>query len=298
MKKPETPRPSRQGITISPRPTLDMKDSEPQPELEETVTKEEAPSTPVTPSPAASSEPAIEEHPNAKSEWPDPLDMAGYNHEADTSKSSNEPESKPEKVEEKIEETASEPVLVESSPDGPLTSPFLPDAKVEKRPLGSLEASTPAEEPDRTPPVSSDVQKTQDDPSDQLPALPKDVEPVLPEELHSDLVEVESDTTSSGVPKTEEREDDTPKAPMPSSESSKQEEKPASTGPTSIPQQYHEEPTSGDEKNGAIYDTDTYHQPLAHPAKKKSGWMVVLWIVVILLVGAGGTAALYLLGVL
>ena len=75
-----------------------------------------------------------------------------------------------------------------------------------------------------------------------------------------------------------------------------QEEPSVSTGPTSIPQQYREEPSTGDKDNGAIYDTDTYHQPIAHPAKKKSGWMWVVWIVAILLLGAGGGAALYFLG--
>jgi hypothetical protein len=69
-------------------------------------------------------------------------------------------------------------------------------------------------------------------------------------------------------------------------------------GPISIPQQYKEEPSTGDAKNGAIYDTDTYHhQPLAHPKKKKSGWMWVIWIILILIIGAAAGAALYWAGI-
>jgi len=60
-----------------------------------------------------------------------------------------------------------------------------------------------------------------------------------------------------------------------------------------IVQQYEEQPSTGDQTNGAIYDTSTYHQPLdAKPAKKKSSALVwVLWIVVLLIVGATAGAA-------
>ena len=121
----------------------------------------------------------------------------------------------------------------------------------------------------------------------------------LPAELQQDLVAIESDTTHAGLPKTDATHpaDSVPeKKPMPSSYSVK-EEKTESTGPTSIPQQYREEPSTGDQANGAIYDTDTYHQPVEHPDKKGSGWMWVIWILVILLIGAGGGAALYFLGI-
>ena len=70
------------------------------------------------------------------------------------------------------------------------------------------------------------------------------------------------------------------------------------TGPTSIPQQYQEEKSTGDQPSGSIYDTDSYHQPLAHPAKTKSGWLWIIWILLLLIVSGGGAVALYFLGII
>ena len=66
------------------------------------------------------------------------------------------------------------------------------------------------------------------------------------------------------------------------------------TGLASISRQYSEQPSTGDQQNGAIFDTGVYHQPLAHPAKKKSGWSWVGWILLLLLVGGAGGAVVYL----
>ncbi|HEU4716137.1 MAG TPA: hypothetical protein VFS14_04915, partial [Candidatus Saccharimonadales bacterium] len=197
----------------------------------------------------------------------------------------------------------------------PLTSPFLPDAKVEKRPLGGLaseESDAPASDDDISrAPMADDTKKSVDDPNKQLPADPTEVEPVLPEELSGDLMAVEADTTHAELKRAhdESAQQSMPAAAKESpvaaqgfetkepstSPAASAEEKPVPAGPTSIPQQYKEEPSTGDQDNGSIYDTDTYHQPLSHPAPKKSGWMWVVWIVLILLVGAGGGALLYIL---
>jgi hypothetical protein len=273
MKKPTVPV-SRQGATIEPsQSTQAQPPAVADPELE-TPAK-------VTPEPST-----------AGTEWPDPLDVANFDTE-DTSKVASKP----------VESTLVVPELPKSEslapkePEAPLTTPFLPDAKVEKRPLGS--PTSPVEEPDHTPilnPESSQGSSV-NDPDDQLPAIPKDVEPILPAELQGDLMAIEADT-NSGIPKTEEGqpiENILKHKPM---ESSVTPEPPVSTGPTSIPQQYREEPSTGDQGNGAIYDTDTYHKPIEHPAKKKSGWMWVIWILVILVVGAGGGAALFFLKVI
>ena len=62
----------------------------------------------------------------------------------------------------------------------------------------------------------------------------------------------------------------------------------------SITQQYAESPSTGDAPaTTSIFDTDAYKKPLAHPKKKSSGWLVVLWIAVLLIVGAGAGAAVY-----
>ena len=67
-------------------------------------------------------------------------------------------------------------------------------------------------------------------------------------------------------------------------------------GVVSIPQQYQEKPSSGDQTNGAIYDTDHYHKPVAHQASQKSGWTWVLVVVVLIIVGALLGAGAYFLG--
>lgn len=220
-----------------------------------------------------------------RGDWPDPLDMAGF--------SETQP-LEPEGNDKKPDSAEQEPVETVTQSDTPLTSPFLPDTKVEKRPLGAnaianAGVTEPYEElkPTDQPPEAHD---------EQLPATLEDTKPILPEELHSDLVAIESDTTSSneeGVDKPEVskawKPSEEPKAEAVAAEPSKP------SIPISIPQQYKEEVSTGEKESGAIYDTDSYHKPLAHPTKQKSGWMWVIWIVLILIVGAGGGAALYFL---
>lgn len=320
MKKPEAPQaPSRRGVTIAPRPAFEASQSAPEPA--KTPDEPEAPKTEVaeapTPSPwvlpgdatpeekkePVAAAPKTEEHPAAVSDFPDPLDVAGFSHEPEEKTESDAP--KEEAPQPEMKEEEEQPAPAATPEPTPLTSPFLPDAKVEKRPLGGA----PTEEPDHAPVLAdADEKKTVDDPNAQLPAVPQDVEQPLPAEFHSDLVAVEADTTTPETPQKKESEEkpaekpETAKAaPTPAVSSpvpDKKDEQPAPSGPASIPQQYKEEPSSGDKENGAIYDTDTYHQPLAHPAKKKSGWLWVVWIVLILLLGAGGGAALYFSGIL
>lgn len=337
MKKPEAPaRVSRQGVTVAP---LSTPKEEPEQSQQQNLEPAEAapaqPSEPEKPTPlAVPSRPPVEPHAAAKSDWPDPLEVAGFTHD----ESKDEPAAKspsqespvmPEKTDvpknspttdetedptatpdetssQKPENTESEPPK-DDADQSPLTSPFLSDAKVEKRPLGGVAPSEEVEEPGHAPVLgaASEEKKSVNDPAAQLPASPEEVELELPEELQGDLVAIEADTSThpQPAPETTDKKEEpgepvanetkTP-APQPARD---QDEKRETAGPTSIPQQYREEPSTGSKDNGAIYDTSTYHQPLAHPDKKKSGWLVVVWIVAILLLGAGGGAALYLLGV-
>lgn len=324
MKKPDAPKPvSRQGVTLEPlnssaqkitdvvrqkKDAQDTSDAMPKPVATPTMdaSEEKPEAVPEKETPVLS---AAEEKPSANnaaatSDWPDPLDMM-------TPVAS-------EKKEDEAAEPAptSEVPQPETEPDtmpAPLTSPFLPDAKVEKRPLGGAvpeENESPSGEDDISrAPMADDTEKSVDDPNKQLPADPTEVEPILPEELSGDLMAVEADTTHAELKRVHD-EGAQQSAPAAAQEapaemqsletkepdtSPAKEEKPAPAGPTSIPQQYKEEPNTGDQDNGSIYDTDTYHQPLSHPAQKKSGWMWVVWIVLILLVGAGGGALLYIL---
>lgn len=196
-------------------------------------------------------------------------------------------------------------------------SPFLPDTKVEKRPLGGLNA----EEPDHTPVranANDDQTYGRSDPDAQLPPANSAADAPLPAELHSDLVAIEADSgpADQPVPQPTLATATKPSAQPTQAQSATDAVKPsqktssvlgaalpkdassAQSGPTSIPKQYREEPSTSDENSGSIYDTDSYHQPLDHPPKKKSGWMWVLWILLILLVGAAGGAGIYFMGML
>jgi hypothetical protein len=287
---------SRQGATVQPSGPL-VADIVPSTSPSPPVAKNEAPI--VQQAPAA-------EKP-AQAEWPDPLDMID--------------DTKPEQSGVSQDKDTDMPLDV-GTPTGhePLATPFLRDTKVEKRPLGA-KAPQP-EQKDLANEDAAPVKEPNSDAASQLPANPTDTTApaALPEELSGDVMALESDANTVAMPAQDvtdkaveqvragdipepKPEDTSPQAPEPEP---KEEKSPMQTppaepivppGPISIPQQYRESPDTGDKENAAIYDTEAYHQPLAHPAKKKSGWLWVLWIVLILALGAGGGAALYFLGV-
>jgi len=318
MKKPtDTVRPvSRQGVTVQPRENTM---ATPEPANDSVVPSADTPSTqapaapaPVGPTaaPVTSTPSQATEHATPVSEWPDPLDMASFK---DKESDAEKPTDTPPVASDGAVEKESTPAVTNDMPD-PLTSPFLPGAKVEKRPLGGNSDAATQPDSDNTPLPESNKVEEASDPNVQLPAEPTGMELALPEELQGDLMAIEADTShqqnvdkakeqpqaaepqknQAKEEKQPEKPDEPAKTPEPATPPA--EEKPAPTGPASIPQQYREEPSTGDKENGAIYDTDSYHKPLAHPAKKKTGWLWVLWILVILLVGAGAGAAVYFLG--
>jgi hypothetical protein len=288
----ETTRPlSRQGTTIEPTGPL----------LSDVVAPSSPSSLPASKKPASpeTSEDSI------GGEWPDPIEMTP---EVDSMKKDD--------VSLPIAPGPVEDELVKSTPADsytPLATPFLADTKVEKRPLGGAVTETDSSESMATQELT-DEQKSvsQSDEAAQLPADPTEIAPLqLPEELSGDLVALESDANTTTEkpdmtvpPEAENTIEskavavDTPsQTPTPNTVPDP-EEKLLPSGPISIPQQYREEPSTGDKQSGSIYDTDTYHQPLSHPAKKKSGWMWVLWIIVILIVGAGCGAAIYFMNII
>jgi len=286
---------SRQGVTITPEQT-DLVSPSPEPVV-----------SPVSASVPKSTVPAVpaaeQEHISPVNEWPDPLDMVDFDQPVSKKTDSTDVAVIPKSEEPTIE--VPELPSKKNDVEPPLTTPFLTGTKVEKRPLGGGISSS-VDEPDHAPVHTSDLLNTGsvNDPNDQLPALPKDVEPILPAELQNDLMAVEADNgvdthipdrepSTSADSKLDKEDVAVPSKPV----ASKSEASVVSNGPTSIPQQYREEPSTGDTVSGAIYDTDTYHQPLSHPVKKKSGWLWVVWILLIVLVGAGIGAALFFFGV-
>jgi hypothetical protein len=174
-----------------------------------------------------------------------------------------------------------------------MASPFLPDAKVEKRPLGrptdptEFESTSSSDEISMTPAgiVSDNLSPN---PDAQLPEQP------LPAELDSKLLDIETSTAS--LPGESTAPSSVPvKSNSESSSSSVGSNKSLSSA--SIPQQYKVQPKVSDANaSGTIYDTASYHQPLAHPPKKKPGWLWVVAIILILLLGAAGGAVAYYLG--
>lgn len=223
------------------------------------------PARPVAAAPAMVTPPASEPLAPAAA-WPDPIDM----HEA----ANNEVAAAP---------IVSSPTEPSADMTAPLESPFLSDAKVEKRPLGAfsneVHASGPSEpavvpkpvdEPEAvtsTPDTAEGVPKAPDHQIQNDTPLPAELQPgLLSIEANEDPSKV---TLSTAIPTATE-----------------------STGPTSITQQYTEQPSTGDKPTGSVFDTEAYKKP--QPSKKKkSGWLIVLWIFLLLVVGAGIGAAVY-----
>lgn len=235
------------------------------------------------------------------SAWPDPLDMAGFSREPDTSieippadvpsvpPSEKSTDSDP-LTREDMPTTDAEPSFEEAPEELPLTTPFLADMKVEKRPLGT----NSSDEPNHAPVTTASAPEA-DTPNaeSQLPAMPEPSPIALPAELQTDVLSIESDTTPLDA-QMPEADEVSASASVVAIEAVTADEVTASSGPTSIQQQYKEKPSTGDQTLGGIYDTESLHQPLGHPAKKKSGWMWVVWVLILLVLGAAGGAAAYL----
>jgi hypothetical protein len=308
---------SRQGVTIEPIGKLLPRKSDDQSEAIASLVGD-VPIRSNTSVEVAEDVTANIAHTTPANDWPDPLEMSEYTPAQNTSDATLEIEELVVGDVVEVEVPTNEPSTIFPSDDTiefedpkSLTSPFIADAKVEKRPLGGA----PVDEPGHAPVLgvlAADNMPTTLDPANQLPPMPDVVGTHLPPELQSNLMAIEADggTTAPAVQAREEV--NTMPAPTLIVESQKTpdvatliaETKPATvevatiSGPTSIPQQYHEELSTSDESNGSIYDTDSYHQPLAHPAKTKSGWLWIVWILLLLIAGGGGAVALYFLGII
>jgi hypothetical protein len=189
-----------------------------------------------------------------------------------------------------LETPAAEPSSpVEPAASVTTESPFIADAKVEKRPLNAeASASSTSSLDTQLANELNDSDKTTDVPdgssSDEPPVIPQ-----VPE-LSSDLVAIEStekvdEPVATQTTDTKEAANvvDAPAVPL---------------GASSIAKQYKSQPSTGDQSHAAIYDASEYPEPVTHPAKKKSGWLWVLWVVLLLAVGAGAAALLYFLGII
>lgn len=167
----------------------------------------------------------------------------------------------------------------------PLDTPFVSDLAVEKRPLGAFSIGTGEVEEEVVPVDATmneainnalaDTSDEDDDTSDERlvdAQVPAEAE-VIPEELHEDVVAVESRDLESLQPQP---------AAVPTA---------VVTG--SIPQQYTEKPSTQSTDTTPVFDTNDYHQPLKHVEKKKSGWLLIVIIFAFIIAGVGAGAAIY-----
>lgn len=239
--------------------------------------------------------------------WPDPIDVVAPASEPDVETSTQEEPAKlfsePTEYSESVEPSQSTESSESSEPTenmGSLESPFLTDTKVEKRPLGAFsgaDADLPLiEDPFPTfttarplsEPLTSAEELVEPDKPEE-PAAPLVDELVLPEdplllEAHaegdSEALKVESNT----VPTDSIDSIESVVVPSPLD---------APVGPTSITQQYKEQPSSAEQPSGSIYDAEAYHQPVTKAVKKRSILVIMVWIVALVLIGGGIGAALY-----
>lgn len=169
------------------------------------------------------------------------------------------------------------------TPDTPLT-PFLPDAKVEKRPLGGGAVPSPF--------------------NDEKPANAKP--PVkTPQQDEVKVEETVSINSEKPVEATDHKQATLNPAAYEAPSPAESPELSAIESAEVVPEPENQtiaSVESGDTeklttKEGTIYDVANQPQPLGHPAKQKSGWgTVIVIIIIIALAAALGAAAYFILG--
>lgn len=156
-------------------------------------------------------------------------------------------------------------------PDVEVASPFLPDAKVEKRPLGG---------------ASKDSEQTHSDAPEEIIAI--NAEAVAREEATKDAQAV---LDASKINPAEDVDRQIQAVEAKHSETAATAEAEALRAVESV------DTGATTSKQGAIFDVKDYHQPLKHPEKRKSGWSIVVIIVIIIVLAAAvGVGTYFLLG--
>ncbi|MFZ1250054.1 MAG: hypothetical protein WAR37_01210 [Candidatus Microsaccharimonas sp.] len=183
----------------------------------------------------------------------------------------------------------------------PLESPFLAGTKVEKRPLGGEPWVGPnIKESIVEQPIAKESEikliEAPDDPLLEAHTMPDPIDFAAQNDI---LPSEKEDTETQKKTNDEEELFDLQTFTRFEAEQEQLAVKPQElvieeqpVGPVSITQQYTEQP-SLEEASGAIYDTENYHQPFSSPVKKKSGGLTILWIFLLIILGAGAGAAFY-----
>lgn len=229
-----------------------------------------APAVPATPPaspPSVAAEPSEEPSPDTTAPaitpeapvWPDPINFD----EQSTDEAEPPVAATPAPVE------APTPIAADV-PAEPLSSPFLPDAKVEKRPLGEA-----------LPTGTGDMPAVASEPAASVS---------LPDELSGDILKIESNEL--------EIEPEVAPAPAPEAPQAAEatevtdEPAPAASAP-SIPPQYRTDDSKDEPaEHSALYDEVAATQA-AVPAKKKNGWLVPVAIIGLIILGCAGGVFVY-----
>jgi hypothetical protein len=198
---------------------------------------------------------------------------------------------------------------------GTASSPFLPDAQVEKRPLGGITMSTEKSEVDA--PATADTIKPDDNDEAAVNDTAKKLkevlaqdeqehdEPkiVLPEELSNDLVAIESgmvvqESSETTEPEVAPVEDEVGvQKPTPSIVHELQESTMPEPVMGSIPQQYTEAAPETEAVHSPIYD-DVAAQPVLAPPKKKSKVLILILVLIGIVLAVATAAGLYFMNLL
>lgn len=162
-------------------------------------------------------------------------------------------------------------------------SPFITDAQVEKRPLGAFSSESNDD--------NSDVDMKK--PDETLPIVD---ETPLPAELDNNLLSIEANSVAKSTVPEEVGQSivaEVPQTETPQNQQEKSDDINETIAPVvAIPQQYVEKTNPKTETSPIYENNETYKQTLM-PAKKKAGWLWVVWIILLILIGAGVGAAVY-----
>lgn len=272
--------------------------------------------------PSSVANPEIEPETNAANEWPDPVDMMEQEpvnelRPADDSADQELLANETNYLDTEPATGDAAPVSAPIDTTDPMTSPFLPDAKVEKRPLGGVP----------TVDGTNDTDAATDSPIDG--ATEAEINPALSEELQATLMTLEGHDTPGGVPSeaseeeprplSDEISDDAGAADMTDGTSDEAAETPSVSSetpatsmtdavevdqsaepaaiaispslPPRMPATSPLVPEERDDSATSIFDTED--QPMKHLPKHSSGWYIILVIAGMVVIGALGGVAFY-----
>lgn len=210
------------------------------------------------------------------------------------------------------EAAASEPIPEEPVSSEPTLTPFLPDAKVEKRPLGAPptpSGAVPSPFDDETPAetvakIPEETSISPAGPAEETIAVNSETKLSVADDsqsvLDASVLPGASPEEAAAIAAIESSETVEEAAAPEVDEASIQAVESGDTEKLTTMRQAVKADLKADEpadKAGTIYDVDNQPQPLSHPAQQKSGLGTLVIIIVIIVIAAAlGAAAYFALG--